>query len=168
MKAKLIAYLASYIDATVDITSAILTAIAAKLQELADEITALPDANHAGRGLQMEADDWHILRSGKELDATLQALLVSRYVIHTARGTEAQAIEDVQRLANDSFAAITFKTEEQVGWWLEGTFPEHDSTFLDAGATAHVTMANHSGMTDQELQGLIRREVLPVQVTVLF
>jgi hypothetical protein len=168
MKAKLIAYLASYVDATVDITNAILTAIAAKVQELADAITALPDANYTGVGLKMEVDEWHLLRSGKELDATLQGLLPSRYAIHAARGTEAQAIQDVQRLANDSFAAITFKTEEQTGWWLEGTFPDIDSTFLDSGALAQVAMTNHSGKTDQELQGLIRREVLPVQVTVLF
>ena len=168
MKAKLIKYLASYIDATVDITDAILSAVGTKLQELADAINALPDANFTGVGLQMEVDEWHLLRSGKEQDATLQGLLAGRFTIHTARGTEAQALQDVQRLSNDSMASITFKTEEQVGWWLEGTFPEHDSTFLDAGATAQVTMANHSSMTDQELQGLIRREILPVQVTVLF
>ena len=168
MKAKLIAYLASYIDSTVEITDAILSAIGVKLQELADAITALPDANHTGRGLQMEADEWHILRSGKETDGTLQTLLANRYGLHAARGTEAQAVLDVKRLSGDTTASVSFQTEEQTGWWLEGTFPEIDRTFLDAGAMAEVTMENKSGKTDNELQGLIRREVLPVSVTVLF
>lgn len=168
MKNKLIAYLASYVDATVDIADAILTAIGAKLQELADAITALPDANNTGRGLQMEADDWHILRSGKETDGTLQTLLASRYALHAARGTQAQAVLDVKRLSADSTATVTFSAEIQTGWWLEGTFPEKDKTFLDVGALAQVSMTNNSGKTDQELQGLIRREVLPVAVTTLF
>ena len=156
MKAKLIAYLASYVNATVDIADAILSAIGTKLQELANAITALPDANHTGRGLQLEADDWHILRSGKETDGTLQTLLASRFSLHAARGTEVQAVLDVKRLSADTTATVTFSTEEQTGWWLEGTFPEKDKTFLDMGAVAQVSMTNKSGKTDNELQGLIR------------
>jgi len=161
-KSRLEAYLARFIDTTTEVMCALLSAISLKTAELGEGIVALRDAYWTYPGIKLEADDWKILRSGKETEAQLQSLAETRFAVHQARGTIGGVRSDIRRVSNDPTASIQYLDELDTGWWLDHTYPGHGRvTFLDVGKIAIIDMQNLSTHSDAALKKIIAEEIMP-------
>lgn len=162
-----------------NLCNAILKGIAIQLVEVELETQKLPGfvMNSTKASLRYANSDLQLHLSLNSKPNVVKQAIQDAYIIHKERGTIPGIVKDLRRLTGDNSAYVIYYGYEDCGWWVDYTYPEYNSAgkvgnntnvYYDLYNMLDLVFCNHSGLTDEELKKLIRREIVPINIDVRF
>lgn len=127
--------LATFVDSSSVVLLAIATSAGKMFYEIYQMMIGLKTVDWTGKGLKLTAKENRMIYLPEISDGDLQAKLLNRYGILTARGTEDGITDDIANIDLGQTPTLEFRRFGEVGGWtLDDTYPEVDPHgFLDVG-----------------------------------